>query len=159
MMKWMCLLLFGGLGLIIFVIGVGWGYKRLELYNNGVKTTGTVVEITHSTSSDSKGRLSTSYYAIVEFTTPDEKNYKFRGSTGSSAQEYFEGAQVDLIYNPARPSEAQIADFSQFWLGPLGITIFGFVFLVLGVGGFILISDSDKSFGNFNKRNFLIKKE
>ncbi|MBX7228392.1 MAG: DUF3592 domain-containing protein [Burkholderiaceae bacterium] len=156
-MKWMCLLLFGGLGLIIFVIGVGWGYKRLELYNNGVKTTGTVVEITHSTSSDSKGRLSTSYYAIVEFTTPDEKNYKFRGSTGSSAQEYFEGEQVDLIYNPARPSDAQIADFSQFWLGPLGITIFGFVFLVLGVGGFMLISDSDKTFKNPQSKRFSIK--
>ena len=60
-MKWMALFAFGGLGLIIFLVGIGWGYKRLELYNNGVQTSGTVVEITRSNSTDSNGRASSSY--------------------------------------------------------------------------------------------------
>lgn len=157
-MKWMALFAFGGLGLIIFLVGIGWGYKRLELYNNGVKTSGTVVEITRSNSTDSNGRASSSYYPIVEFTTPDGKAHKFRGSTGSSAQDYFEGASVDLIYNPAKPADAQITDFSQFWLGPLGVTMFGFVLLVLGIGGYMVVNDSDKTFASHsNLRDRLLK--
>lgn len=138
-MRWISLLLFGGIGLVIFVIGIGWSYKRLELYNNGIRTVGTVVEINQSTSTDSKGYRSTSYYPVVEFLTFDKKTHKFLGSTGSSASEYFTGAEVDLIYNPAKPSDAQIVDFSQFWLGPLAVTIFGFTFLVMGIGSFIAL--------------------
>ena len=157
-MKWLCLFAFGGLGLIIFVIGLGWGYKRLELYTHGIQTRGTVVEIVVSTSSGSTGGSSTFYYPVVQFNTPDEKTYKFRGSTGNSAQDYFKDQSVELIYNPTNPSDAQITEFSQFWLSPLAITLFGFIFLVLGCGGFFALNDFDKNFVNLSSLNHRLRK-
>ncbi len=149
-MKWTCLLLFGAFGLAAFVAGIAWGAKRIALIRGGLRTKGSVVEIYESTStSNENGRSvsSTSYYPVVEFTAKDGRNYRFRGSTGSGAAEYEKGAVVNIVYDPANPSVAQITDFEQFWLGPLCISLFGFLFLVAGIGGFFLIAESDRTFG------------
>jgi hypothetical protein len=50
-------------------------------------------------------------------------------------------------YDPTNPSGAQITDFAQFWLGPLGVGLFGFLFLAGGIGAFVLIKGSDEAFG------------
>lgn len=142
--------MFGSVGLTFFVIGLVWGAKRYALMRNGVRATGTIAEVTSSQSSRTEnGRTlqSTSYYPEVKFTAADGKTYRFRGSTGSAVPEYEQGAKVNLIYDRSNPSVAQIADFEQFWLGPLGVGLFGFLFLVGGIGGFFLIADSDRTFG------------
>ena len=61
--------------------------------------------------------------------------------------DYEVGAKVSVSYDPSNPSEAQITDFTQFWLGPLGVGVFGFLFLVGGIGAFFLIKGSDAAFG------------
>ena len=149
-MKWMCLLLFGTIGLTCFIAGIIWGARRFALWRDGVRTTGLVVDIYESHSSSTEnGRTytTTSYYPVAEFTAQDGKTYRFKGSTGSSAQEYEKGSRVNVLYNRADPSVAQIGDFEQFWLGPLCVGIFGFLFLAGGIGGFFLIKDSDRTFG------------
>ena len=88
-----------------------------------------------STSKKSDGKLSTYFYPIVVFTTPDEKTHKFRSGVGTSnSEKYFEGGQVDLIYNPASPVEVElIIDPSEpWWAMPLGVMILGFIFMVVG---------------------------
>jgi hypothetical protein len=141
-MKWLCLALFGSVGLTAFACGLGWGFKRWKLVSTGVKTFGTVADIIE----DSGGR-SRSFYPHVQFTTPDGVVRKFKGSTGSSSASYETGQRVAVVYNRANPDDAQIADFEQFWLGPVCVSIFGFLFLAAGIGGFFLVQDSDRTFG------------
>lgn len=154
-MKWLALALFGTVGLSCFVGGLMWGMKRYKLMKEGVRTTGSVVDLEESRStSKENGRTveSLSYYPVVEFSVSG-KTYRFRGSTGSSAPSYQVGAQVAVVYAPADPHDAQVADFEQFWLGPVLISIFGFIFLAAGIGSFFLIADSDKTFGpEFHQR-------
>lgn len=126
--------IFMGFGIIVTLLGMHSGYQRYKLYSNGVKTVGTVVEVIHSTTKKSDGKLSTYFYPIVVFTTPDEETHKFRSGAGTTnSKKYFEGGQVDLIYNPARPSQVElIIDASEsWWAMPLGVMILGFIFLVV----------------------------
>ncbi len=149
-MKWVALFAFGGAGLAALTAGLVWGSRRYSLYKSGVRTNGVVVEVSahHSTSTrDGRTVDSTSYYPEVEFTAADGKPRRFTGSTGSSSPSYAAGQSVAVIYDPADPAKAQLADFSQFWLGPLALALFGFSFLVAGAGSFWLVADSDKTFG------------
>lgn len=149
-MKWVCLLAFGGVGLGALAAGLIWGSKRYQLHKNGVPVKGTVVELTSSSSTETvngRTRRTTSIYPQVEFTPADGRPRRFQGSTGSSSPDYQVGQSVDVIYHREDPDQAQLADFSQFWLGPVVITIFGLFFLAGGVGGFFLVADSDKTFG------------
>jgi|JI6StandDraft_1071083.scaffolds.fasta_scaffold294782_1 hypothetical protein len=154
-MKWILSIILGGMGLSMLLAGLGWGYKRLELYNNGISTTGRVVKNIDFTKKDNKSIPSKTYYPLVEFTSPDGKIYQFRGNTGSGIAEYEVGASVNIIYNPVTPSEAQIANFSEFLEGPLVITIFSFAFLGSGILSFNLLNNSAKTLGkmsNFKNR-------
>lgn len=146
-MKWVCLLAFGGVGLGALTAGLVWGSKRYQLHKNGVPVKGTVVELSESSSTDDDGERTTSIYPVVEFTPADGRARRFRGSTGSSSPDYSVGQSVDVVYHREDPDQAQLADFSQFWLGPVAITLFGLFFMVGGVGGYFLIADSDKTFG------------
>jgi hypothetical protein len=103
--------------------------------------TGIVVETYQSASTDSDDRNSVSYYPVVEFQTPDGQAHRFKGSTGNSSPDFEDGARVKLRYNPNDPSEAQLVNFSQFWLGPLAITIAGMIALFLGIGSFLVFGD------------------
>ena len=152
-MKWVALTLFGTVGLVAFVAGCVWGYQRYVLYRDGVTAEGTVVENTRTRSKDSDGNTSVSYYPIVEFTAQGGTRHRFTGSTGSSVADYEAGAKVSVRYDPQNPSKAQITDFTQFWLGPLGVGVFGFLFLAGGIGAFVLIKGSDEAFGpDFQRR-------
>jgi hypothetical protein len=134
--------MFGAAGAPMFIGGLVWGAKRFALMRSGEKTTGTVVE-----NVSVAGSRGASYYPEVQFTDALGKTHKFRGSTGSGSPEYEVNAKVDVFYQRDNPSVAQIADFEQFWLGPLGVGLFGFLFVVAGIGGFIMVADSDKTFG------------
>jgi hypothetical protein len=125
-----------------------WGAKRWKLQKEGTRTMGTVVELTDSWSTDDEGRRTKSVYPVVEFPAEGGRTVKFRGSTGSNPPSYQQGQLVSVIYDRKNPDDAQIADFEQFWLGPVLIGVFGLVFLGAGVGSFFLIGDSDKEFKN-----------
>ena len=149
-MKWVVLLLFGGIGLSAAAAGLVWGARRYALWKGGVKAVGTVVENAESVSTSRESgreRSSTSYYPIVEFRSSDGATRRFRGSTGSSAADYEVGAKVEVLYQRDDPTQAMITDFSQFWLGPLVATGAGLIFFGLGLGAFFLIADSDRVFG------------
>jgi hypothetical protein len=109
-----------------------------------------VVENFKSISRESDGLLrnsgvSESYYPVVEYHTPQGETFRFKGSTGSGVPEFEVGTPVELVYNPKNPSEAQLVNFSQFWLGPAVVIAVGLVFLLAGTGSFFLIGGSDRS--------------
>jgi hypothetical protein len=158
-MKWMVLLLFGGLGLGILVGGLIWVAKRYEISTNGVHAQGTVVEnyksiSTNSEDSDRRSRSSGAYYPVVEFQTEEGKKIRFQGSTGSGTPEFEVGTPVKVVYKPQNPHEAQLVNFTQMWLGPVVITIAGFIFFSMGVGSFFIMGAGDASQKN-SQRQFL----
>lgn len=157
-MKWMVLVLFGGMGLAALIGGVMWGAKRISLFRSGLPAVGKVVETYESTSTDIDDHTSISYYPVVEFQTPNGKVFRFKGSTGSSSPEFERGATVRLRYNPKDPSEAQLVNFSQFWLGPVVLTVAGVIALFLGVGSFFMLFGGDKDMASMRslmERNFM----
>jgi hypothetical protein len=158
-MKWMVLVLFGGLGLTALIGGLMWGSKRMALFRNGLPATGKVVETYRSSSTDDDDHTSVSFYPVVEFQAPDGQTFRFKGSTGSSSPEFEDGARVKLRYNPKNPSEAQLVNFSQFWLGPVVITAAGLIALFLGIGSFLVFGDDMgggmDSAGRAMRRQFL----
>ncbi len=153
-MKWLVLIAFGGIGLATLAGGLLWGWNRLPLFQHGVHTTGTVAgqEETLSTRSGSVSNRVASpfgvinYNPIVEFTDANGENFRFVGSTGGGGRPVIEtGSEVEVIYDPADPHQAQIASFKQFWLGPLVVTVCGLIFLLMGAGSFFLTRDNDRS--------------
>lgn len=105
-----------------------WGLKRWKLRGNGVRTVGTVTEL--STDMD----IPRSHRPVVEFKTDAGQTIRFRGSTGSSSPSYRQGQSVRVIYSRQNPWDAQIDEFEQFWLGPVSIGLFG----LIALGAFLL---------------------
>ncbi len=116
-----------------------WGGKRYSLSRGGLHVKGRVVENSKSVTTSSAGRDDVSYYPVVEFTTQKEEKIRFKGSTGMRTPEYEVGTPVDVLYNPANPNVAQMAVFSQLWLGPLVVTVLGLIMVSLGVGLYFVI--------------------
>lgn len=149
-MKWLILLFFAALGLGALVGGGAWAIRRYRALQEGLSTQGTVVEQHEITTTESGegARMSirtTTYYPVVEFKTQGGVTIRFRGSTGGVGTPEIEtGTAVQVIYDPARPAEAQIGGFSQFWLGPVVVTACGLLMLLMGVGSFILIGGGDR---------------
>lgn len=152
-MRWIVLLMFGGLGLAALIGGVMWGLKRQSLAQQGVETWGRVVaqeESSVSTGSSSRTgsyrNVKKSYSPVVEFVTEGSKTVRFTGSTGGVGDPIIEtGTEVKVLYDPAEPGSAQIKSFSQFWLGPLAVTVAGIISLFLGVGGFFVMGGIDRN--------------
>lgn len=149
-MKWLVLLLFGGLGLALLAGGSAWSWQRYRLAATAERAVGQVVEFHESESVvddlDARRGLRSrvvSYVPVVEFTTGAGRVVRFRSATGSSAPEYEVGAFVDVLYDPARPDTAEISDFAQFWLGPVATAGAGFFAMVIGIAGFFLIGAGD----------------
>jgi hypothetical protein len=146
----MALFAFGGFGLFALVIGVVWGLKKHELLRNGLRAQGTVVDQYKSvTTSAEEARTRTgpsvSYYPVVEYRTAVGATIRFRGATGSGVPDYETGTPVTVAYRADNPYEAQILGFSQFWLGPVVVTVAGLLFFLMGVGAFFVIGSSDRS--------------
>ena len=151
-MKWALLLLFGGAGLAALVGGLAWGWHRLPLLQSGIRTMGVVVGQSErrSTASRGSGRRTGSeevvvYNPVVEFTGASGELHRFTGATGGEGRPLIEtGTGVSVIYDPSDPAHAAIASFSQFWLGPLMMAGGGLIFLMMGVGGYLLIAGQDQ---------------
>lgn len=152
-MKWIALLLFGTIGAATLIGGLYWASTRYTLMQHGTLTQGRVVGQQEQVSTSNEGRhlgyneTTTSYYPIVEFAIANGEKMRVVGTTGGGEGAMLEtGAEVNVIYDPADPSDALIADFQQAWLGPLVLSGVGAVFLLFGIAGFVLIGKSDRQF-------------
>lgn len=148
-MKWLLLLLFGGVGLALLIYGATLLLDRYALIDSGQRAEGTVVEQYHSRSTyrderTNRNIVETYYYAVVEFRAANGDAVRFRGATGSRTPEYEIGAVVEVLYDPVQPHEALILTFSEYWLWPLVSTVLGLVFLFGGIGGYYLAGHMDR---------------
>lgn len=109
------------------VIGVVVLWNTVELYNAGIRTDGTVLEIRRTQTTDdeyvtrpdgSEYRRTverSSYAPVIRFATTDGREIEFHGRGGSDTA-LAEGDRVTVIYDPANPIRARIVSFLDLWL-------------------------------------------
>ena len=124
-----CWIVFGNLFFAAFCLwGAYAGYISWKLQEEGITTTGTVVRLEESSSSEGGCCV---YSPVVEFES-NGQTYSFEGDNASDPPAYETGEVVNVIYDPSDPSSAQINKWSERWLFPIIIIpamIFGALIL------------------------------
>jgi len=87
---------FGGIGLVLLVIGFKMSYRRYVRFRHSVTTQGRVVEVKtyeHDESSDysTSTNLVKRHYRVVEFRSAGEKQHRFESGPGSTSCEASRG--------------------------------------------------------------------
>jgi Protein of unknown function (DUF3592) len=123
--KWIAwLFLIIGIGL---VIGAGIAaYYSTRLIQQGIRTTGNVVDFVESFSED--GTLM--YSPIFVFIDENGQEHRVQSSYSSSSPGYARGQIVDIVYQPGKPDSARIPNAFSYWgvTGILGFIGIGFIF-------------------------------
>ena len=95
--------------------GVYAGYTSWRLQNEGLTTTGSVVRLEESNSSEGGCCV---YSPVIEFSA-NGQTHSFEGDNASDPPAYQVGEVVNVIYDPADPSTAQINKWTERWLFPI----------------------------------------
>jgi hypothetical protein len=120
-----------GAGLLI---GAFIAYGSAQSFNdNALRAKGVVVDLEPTYSSNS----GTTYTPVVTFETPERESVTFHSSVSSSPPSFDVGESVEVLYDPANPSDAVIDSFWQVYLVPIILGGIGGVFFVVG-GGLLL---------------------
>jgi Protein of unknown function (DUF3592) len=117
-------------GLGLFWLGVHQSQALIRLQASGLRTAGTVTELSRSNSSNG----GSTYYPVVSYTTRDGKRIVFRDSTGSSPPMYHVGEAVTVLYPPGAGSGAIIDRGIWNWLPAALIYLFGTLLTVFSLG-------------------------
>src|SRR5215207_1875918 len=111
-----CWIVFGNLFFAAFCLwGVYAGYTSWRLQNEGMTTTGTVVRLEESNSSEGGCCV---YSPVIEFNA-DGQTHSFEGGNASDPPAYEVGEVVNVIYDPVDPGTAQINKWTERWLFPI----------------------------------------
>lgn len=121
------------IGLLLSGFGVYTFKKNQKLAKNGVKTMASVIDISEQTDTDSEGYSSKSYYPVLEFVDQNSQKHKFKGNVGGGKKKYHLDQEIEIIYDPANPEQAQMKNFVTQWIMPIVIIIVGAMLVVGGV--------------------------
>ena len=111
-----CITIFANLFFAGFCLwGVYAGYISWKLDNEGETTTGRVVRLEESNSSEGGCCV---YSPVVEFDV-NGQTYSFESDNASDPPAYDVGEAVNVIYHPSDPNTAQINKWSERWLFPI----------------------------------------
>jgi hypothetical protein len=129
---------FRGIGLYLILFGVlflGLGcwfyFDQRGFEAKAEKTTGTVIEVKReesTTTSGNRPRTVVVYRPVIRFEAGG-RSYTFITSSASSSYNYKRGARLDILYDPANPMDARLADDLVSWIS----------IIFIGVGGLIVI--------------------
>jgi len=113
-----CITIFMNLFLAGFCLwGVYAAYTGWQLQTRGETTTGTVVEMEESNTTDGGCCV---YSPVIEFNI-NGQTYSFDGGNASYPPEYKVGEVVDIRYDPVDPNTAQIDSYFERWAFPICI--------------------------------------
>ena len=126
------------IGLVFFAVGLALLVGSVITYRsarsrlqNWVRASGVVAGLEEKWTKDDEGSRVT-YAPRVKFVVPSGEEYQFIGSISARPPSYSEGEQVRVLYNPLRPSEADIDSFATHWFVPLVLLGMGVVFVPVG---------------------------
>jgi len=130
-----------GLSWTFVVIGVAMqGFALLlarptiRLLRAGGRTSGTVLDSGESMVEVPRGGAQQFYFPEVSFMTTQGQRITFRSSLGQR-RALAKGSVVRVLFDPAKPHDAEMATFRALWLFPTVTAVFGLPFLAAGVIG------------------------
>lgn len=126
--EWLIGIMFSGMGLIFFIVGIFFAINTVNFKNNAVETTAVITSIDTYEGSDGD----THHNVYVKYTVRGEQ-YEERLNFYTSGMR--KGKEVTIYYDPFEPSRIMAKssyDFSLFFF-----PLFGLVFFIVGFG-FIL---------------------
>ncbi len=124
-----------GAGLAILSAGTWLGRRQWRFQAKARVTTGVVTEVLQmrqQSSSFGKTISAKSYAPVVEFRADSGKLIPYRCDTYTYPNPYAVGMRLEVRYDPANPERAQLTNPVFAWVWPVGISVLGVVFLVLG---------------------------
>lgn len=112
------------LGSVLGVMGLVIFYRRLSLFISGIRTTGRFVRW------ETRGLRKPYYYAVVNFSAQDGRDYTVVGGAGSSVMK--QRGTYAVVYPERMPEKAMVYSFIDYWAAPLGFFILagGAIFVV-----------------------------
>lgn len=123
---------FGGVGVFAQGMALMLARRPLRMTRAGGRARGRVGKSEGEMVSGSRGPARMVYFPTVSFTTAKGEPITFRSLTGRrTAPEA--GTDVDVIYDPAQPREAEVATFASMWLFPVATAVLGLPFLLVGL--------------------------
>lgn len=126
--------LFSLIGLGLLVASVFVYLNTRNFINSSARAEGTVVA--HAPGRSSDGDLT--YAPVISFRTPEGQAVEFKSQTSSNSPYPAVGETVEVIYNPQRPSEAEINSFSSLWTLNIILAALGAGFFVIGTTVFMV---------------------
>ncbi len=126
--------IFTFVGLASIVAGFVWYQVTQGFLNEAMITEGEVIELQGSRSS--KGN--STYRPVVRFKDSAGTEHQFTSSFSSSPPSFSPGEWVQVAYDEADPTKAQIKEFLPLWLGPIIFWFIGSIFFSIGLG-FIIV--------------------
>ena len=113
-------------GLILFVYGFSFLMEKTDLDKNGIKVTGTVIDINQKDIYRSP---------FVEFTTKEGQKVTFLSRLDANVDlfQYTIGQEVEVIYHKDDPNNCEINAFWERNAPQLVLGCFGFILLLVGI--------------------------
>jgi Protein of unknown function (DUF3592) len=78
------------------------------------------------------------HYPQFSFRTADGRDVTFTAKSGSTDQPYLDGQRVTVVYDPARPEQAELYSFWSLWAGTLFLAAFALPFTGIPAVVFVL---------------------
>ena len=112
--NWWWLLMLHGTWVILFGVGILYGFSSWRFATNGTEVPATVIALTESHSSDS----GTTYSPVFEYQI-DGQTYTYESVNASSPPTHEVGEQTILLVDPDNPQKARENSFWELWLLPV----------------------------------------
>ena len=123
---------FGGVGVFAQGVAIALARRPLRMLRAGGRARGRIGKAEGELVSSSRGPSRMAYFPTVSFTTAKGEPVTFRSRVGGRTAPAV-GTEVDVLYHPANPGDAETATFASLWLFPLVTAVLGLPFLLIGL--------------------------
>jgi Protein of unknown function (DUF3592) len=123
------------IGIAILAVATYLYFKQVEFMKTAVRSPAQIMELIED--KGEIGKDDTTYKPILRFIANDEKTYEIKASVGFSRGLQNVGDQVQVIYAPGKPEEADLDNYFSNWISVL-LYVMGLVFFGLSGAGLYL---------------------
>lgn len=124
--------IFGGIGVLLLVLGVYFGYRSYSFIQRAVKAEGRVVELVRSMSHNSEDNTDYEVWSPVVEYQYQGKTHRFKSPIASSQPDYEVGDPMPLLVDPDRPGTAEEDSFFGHWFVAVLLSGMGIIFTGVG---------------------------
>ncbi|HLG41760.1 MAG TPA: DUF3592 domain-containing protein [Planctomycetota bacterium] len=124
--------LMGSAALLFSIIQI---VRRCRFVGRALRAPGRVVEmqITQESSLQDRAGFVTMYRPIIKFETAKGETVKFESKVKSSSEKVAGGRPLIVLYDPDRPTDADVDSFLHLWFFEILMGVLGGVFLAIGL--------------------------